>query len=59
MVTSFIPAGPELYPVLQDEVLTSLIHPGHPSGLGSVSSNEQEEKDWDSSMSLEEWRDAC
>ena len=47
-------AGPELYLLLQGEDLTSLIHTGHRSGLGSVSSNEQEEKHWDSSMTVEE-----
>ena len=52
-------AGPELYLLLQGEDLTSLIHTGHRSGLGSVSSNEQEEKHWDSSMTVEEWRSAC
>lgn len=57
-MTSFIPSRPQTVPILQDENLTSLIHPGHPSGLGSVSSNEQE-KDSDSSKSMEEWKDSC
>lgn len=49
-------AGPKLYPALCGKESISLSHAGHSSGLGIVTSNEQE-MDWHSSEGLESMKE--